>query len=72
VAGRPSSPALLPREKGDTPCPRGGRVGEGGEYRKGEPDYRGMRRRKTLIPGPSPKGEGGYSLPPWGKGWGRG
>jgi len=31
-----------------------------------------VRRRKTLIPGPSPKGEGGYSLPPWGKGWGRG
>jgi len=36
--GRPSSPALLPWEKGDTPCPRGGRVGEGGEYRKGDPD----------------------------------
>jgi hypothetical protein len=28
---RPSSPTLLPREKGDTPCPPGGRVGEGGE-----------------------------------------
>jgi len=24
------------------PCPRGGRVGEGGEYRKGDPDYRGV------------------------------